>query len=201
MNAFILALIAYLIGSVSFAVIVSWLYGLPDPRRYGSGNPGATNVLRSGHRGAAVFTLLGDAFKGWLAVYLASCWALPEEQGVCLAAAGLMVVVGHMAPIFFRFQGGKGVATALGVLLGLNGVIGVAAASTWIIILFFFRVSSLSAIIAAFFVPFAFGMFYGMSHPYFWAMSAVSLLLLWRHESNIKKILKGQEPRVGKKNQ
>ena len=120
MNTALLAVAAYLIGSVSFAVIVSRAFGLPDPRTYGSGNPGATNVLRSGRKSAAVITLLGDAFKGWIAVWLAARFASPGDAELTMALAALLAVIGHMVPVFHRFQGGKGVATALGVLFGIH---------------------------------------------------------------------------------
>lgn len=191
-------LIAYLIGSVSFAVVVSRFMKLPDPRTYGSNNPGATNVLRSGRKSAAVLTLLGDCAKGWLAVFLAARYFAGAEAAETLAAAAVAVVVGHMYPLFHRFQGGKGVATALGVLLGLNLWIGAGAAATWAIIAFFMRISSLAALVAAVSAPVYCFMLYGL-HPYTAATLVIALLLLWRHQSNIRNLLAGTEPRIGAK--
>jgi glycerol-3-phosphate acyltransferase PlsY len=197
MNTVILAIVAYLIGSVSFAVIVSHAFRLPDPRSYGSGNPGATNVLRSGRKSAAVLTLLGDALKGWFAVWIAARFAVAGATELVMALAGALSVIGHMYPVFHRFQGGKGVATALGVLLAINPYIGLGAISTWIIIVLFFRMSSLASIIAAVFAPFATWMFYGFSHPFFASVTVVALLLVYRHHANIRKILAGTESKLG----
>lgn len=199
MNTVILAVAAYLIGSVSFAVIMSALFRLPDPRSYGSGNPGATNVLRSGNKAAAVLTLLGDAFKGWLPVWLAQQYAAPESQTLAMALAGALAVIGHMAPVFHRFQGGKGVATALGALFGFSVYLGLGAISTWLIIAVFFRMSSFASIIAALFAPFATWMLFGWAHPFFASTLLVALLLIVRHRQNIKKILAGTESRIGQK--
>jgi glycerol-3-phosphate acyltransferase PlsY len=193
------ALIAYLIGSVSFAVIVSRAMKLPDPRTYGSNNPGATNVLRTGRKSAAVLTLIGDCAKGWFAVFLTEqifATAVPPVYEMSLVAVA--VVIGHMVPVFHRFQGGKGVATALGVLLGLNLWVGLGAAATWAIIAFFLRISSLSALIAGVSAPVYCYMLYGM-HPYTAATGVIALLLVWRHKSNIKNLLAGTEPRIGAK--
>ncbi len=190
-------LIAYLIGSVSFAVLVSRVMKLPDPRTYGSNNPGATNVLRTGRKSAAVLTLLGDCAKGWLAVFLAEKYfdaALPPTDIVALVAVA--VVIGHMYPLFHRFQGGKGVATALGVLLGLNLWVGLGAAATWVIIAVFLRISSLAALIAGVSAPVYCIMFYGL-HPYSLASGVIAALLLWRHKTNIKNLLAGTESRIG----
>ena len=197
MNTVILAIVAYLIGSVSFAVIVSHAFRLPDPRSYGSGNPGATNVLRSGRKSAAVLTLLGDALKGWFAVWIAARFAVAGATELVMALAGALSVIGHMYPVFHRFRGGKGVATALGVLLAINPYIGLGAISTWIIIVLFFRMSSLASIIAAVFAPFATWMFYGFSHPFFASVTVVALLLVYRHHANIRKILAGTESKLG----
>ncbi len=197
MNTVILALVAYLIGSVSFAVIVSRAFKLPDPRSYGSGNPGATNVLRSGRKAAAVLTLLGDSVKGWVAVILARHFAVPAEIDIAVAAAGVAVVIGHMYPVFHRFQGGKGVATALGVLFGFNIYVALGAASTWIIIAVFFRISSLAAIVSAIFVPVAMAVMYNPAHPYFAAALVIAVLLIYRHKANIHKLLAGKENRLG----
>ena len=141
-------LVAYLLGSVSFAVVVSRAYRLPDPREYGSGNPGATNVLRSGRKSAAVLTLLGDSAKGWAAVFLAQQWSA-EGRELAMALAALAVILGHMYPLFHKFKGGKGVATALGVLLGLNWILALGTLTTWITIAVFFRYSSLAALVSA----------------------------------------------------
>ena len=159
MNTVIFTIVAYLIGSISFAVVMSRAFGLSDPRTYGSKNPGATNVLRSGNKKAAIATLIGDGAKGWLAVWLAQRFA--EQYGVGdlgIALVAIAVFLGHLYPVFFRFVGGKGVATALGVLLGLNVWIGVATLVTWLVIAYAFRYSSLAALIAAIFAPFYYGM-------------------------------------------
>ncbi len=198
MDAITITLLAYLIGSISFAVIVSRAFGLPDPRSYGSGNPGATNVLRSGRKTAAALTLLGDSAKGWLAVYLASRFGDQARPEVVMAAAAAGVVIGHMYPVFFRFQGGKGVSTALGALLGLNAYLAAGAAATWAIIAFFFRISSLAALVSALFAPFFCFLLYGL-HPFTAAVSAVSGLLVWRHRANIRNLLAGKEGRIGGK--
>ena len=191
--------IAYLIGSVSFAVVVSRVMKLPDPRSYGSNNPGATNVLRTGRKLAAALTLLGDCAKGWLAVFLVEQWpagATPPVETIALAAVA--VIVGHMYPLFHRFQGGKGVATALGVLLGLNLWLGGGVLATWVIIAFFFRISSLAALIAAVSAPAYCFLLYGL-HPFTGACAVIASLLLWRHQKNIKNLLAGSEPRIGAK--
>lgn len=190
-------IIAYLIGSVSFAVVVSKAYGLADPRTYGSKNPGATNVLRSGKKSAAVLTLVGDAAKGWLAVFLVQ-WFGPRygigEAGVALVA--LAVFLGHLFPVFFRFRGGKGVATALGILLAVDVWLGCATLATWIIIAVFFRYSSLAAVISAVFAPLYQAMFWEVG-PTTLAITFMSLLLLWRHSENIGKLIAGKESRLG----
>ena len=197
MNTALLAVAAYLIGSVSFAVIVSRGFGLPDPRTYGSGNPGATNVLRSGRKSAAVITLLGDALKGWIPVWLAARFASPGDVELTMALAALLAVVGHMYPVFHRFEGGKGVATALGVLFGIHVYIALGAVSTWIIMAVFFRMSSLASITAAAFAPFATWMFYGFTHPFFASVAVMAVLLIYRHHANIKKILADTESKLG----
>ncbi len=194
--AIVLAVVAYLIGSVSFAVVVSRAMGLPDPRTFGSKNPGATNVLRTGKKAAAALTLLGDSAKGWFAVFLADALfatAVPPTYKMSLVAVA--VVVGHLYPVFFRFQGGKGVSTALGVLLALNGWLALGTAATWIIIAFFFRMSSLAALISAMFAPFFCFLLYGL-HPYTAAVGVISLLLIWRHKTNIRNLLAGTEGRI-----
>jgi glycerol-3-phosphate acyltransferase PlsY len=199
MDILVAAIVAYLIGSISFAVIVSAAMGLADPRSYGSKNPGATNVLRSGNKVAAVLTLLGDAFKGWLAVWLAA--HIGPRYGLddnAVAIVALAVFLGHLYPVFFRFKGGKGVATAAGVLLAINPVLGLATALTWVIIAFFFRYSSLAALVAAVFAP-LFDVFLFGPNVIAWAVFAMSALLVWRHRGNIGKLIAGKESRIGEK--
>jgi glycerol-3-phosphate acyltransferase PlsY len=191
--------IAYLIGSLSFAVIVSKAFGLPDPHTYGSGNPGATNVLRTGNKLAAVLTLVGDGAKGWLAVFLAQALAWRFGVGdLGIAAVALAVFVGHLWPVFFRFQGGKGVATAAGILFALDWRIGLGTLATWLIIAFFFRYSSFAAIVAAVFAPFFTALVLGFDF-YVVAVLAIAVLLVWRHAENIRKLLAGKESRIGEK--
>lgn len=199
MTTVILALIAYLLGSVSFAVLMSRVFGLADPRTYGSGNPGATNVLRTGNKSAAVLTLLGDAFKGWFAVWLAQRFAPAGATDIAMALAGALAVLGHMYPVFHRFKGGKGVATALGALLGFSVYLGLGALCTWIVIVVFFRISSLASIVSALFAPFATWLLFSYSHPFFVSVMLVALLLIARHHENIKKILAGTESKLGQK--
>jgi glycerol-3-phosphate acyltransferase PlsY len=190
---------AYLIGSLSFAVIVSRVFGLADPRSYGSKNPGATNVLRSGHRAAAVLTLAFDALKGYVPVLLALVWGPRFGIGEwAVAGVGLAAFLGHLWPVFFRFQGGKGVATAAGVLLAFNPWLGLATLLSWVIIAFFFRYSSLASLVAAAFAPFYQLLIWGVE-PNVVAIFAMSLLLVWRHEANIRKLLNGTESRLGQK--
>jgi glycerol-3-phosphate acyltransferase PlsY len=197
-------LAGYLIGSLSFAVIVSRVMGLNDPRTFGSKNPGATNVLRSGSKGAAVATLLLDAGKAWLPVMLVKWFGKPYglEEGT-MALVGLAAFVGHLYPVFFRFVGGKGVATALGVLLGFNWVLGLATLATWLIVAYFSRFSSLAALVAALFVPvyyvFGDGVAWYMNKGVLLALSIMSLLLIYRHAENISRLIKGTESRLGKK--
>lgn len=202
MTTLLLIIAAYLIGSVSFAVVVSKFYGLADPRTYGSGNPGATNVLRSGNKGAAVWTLLGDAFKGWLAVFLVDRFqqqlGLGEQADQAIALVALAVFVGHLWPVFFKFVGGKGVATALGVLLALNVWLGLATLVTWLVVAYAFRYSSLAALIAAVFAPFYYGLLFG-AEPQLAAVLAMSGLLIWRHGKNIANLIAGKESRIGSK--
>jgi glycerol-3-phosphate acyltransferase PlsY len=190
---------AYLIGSVSFAVVVSRLFSLPDPHSYGSKSPGATNVLRTGNKIAAALTLVGDAGKGFVAVLIAKA-ITGEEIGTSLVVplAGLAAFVGHLYPVFHRFLGGKGVATAAGVLLGCDLWLGAGALATWLIIAVFFRISSLAALIAAIFTPcFAFWLF-GV-RPVMWVTIPIALLLMLRHRANIERLLAGTEPRIGAK--
>ena len=199
MNAAVAVLAAYLVGSLSFAVIVSRLMGLNDPRTYGSKNPGATNVLRSGNKNAAVLTLVFDALKGYVPVLLAVIYGPRFGLGEGAAAVvGLAAFVGHLFPVFFRFQGGKGVATAAGVLLGINPWLGLATLATWVIIAFFFRYSSLASLAAAVFAPFYQLLIWGAG-PVLGAILAMSLLLIWRHAPNIRKLLEGKESKIGQK--
>lgn len=195
---------AYLLGSLSFAVIVSRAMGLNDPRTYGSKNPGATNVLRSGSKAAAVVTLLFDALKGWLPVVLVRAFGSPYGLGEgTVALVGLAAFLGHLWPVFFRFEGGKGVATALGVLLGVSGWLGLATLLTWILIAFFFRYSSLASLVAAVFAP----LYYVLGGGVAWyaeasvglSITVMSALLVWRHRENIRRLIKGTESRLGSK--
>jgi glycerol-3-phosphate acyltransferase PlsY len=192
-------LAAYLIGSLSFAVIVSRGMGLEDPRRYGSGNPGATNVLRSGNRTAALLTLAFDALKGYVPVLLALVFGPRYGLGeVTVAFVGLAAFVGHLWPVFFGFKGGKGVATAAGVLMALNPWLGAATLLTWLIVALFFRYASLASIAAAVFAPFYQLLGWGVA-PMLLAICAMSLLLLWRHQPNMRKLFAGTESRLGAK--
>lgn len=190
---------AYLVGSLSFAVLISRWMGLADPRSYGSRNPGATNVLRSGHRAAAVLTLALDALKGYLPVVAALL--LQDRLGLgpfSVALAGLAAFVGHLWPVFFRFQGGKGVATAAGVLLALNPLLGLATLASWLLMAAFFRYSSLAALVAAAFAPFFQMLVWGLQ-PAIVCIVPMSLLLVWRHGANIRKLLDGTESKIGLK--
>ncbi|MEW6204243.1 MAG: glycerol-3-phosphate 1-O-acyltransferase PlsY [Pseudomonadota bacterium] len=200
MTNFIAAIAAaYLIGSISFAVLVSKFVGLADPRTYGSKNPGATNVLRSGNKKAAVLTLLGDALKGTAAVALA--FYFQDDLGLGrtdIAWVGLAAFIGHLYPIFFKFEGGKGVATALGVLLGLNWILGLATAVTWIVIAYFFRYSSLAALIAALFAVFYNVLLFGINGQAA-AIAIMSALLIYRHKQNIANLIAGKESKIGDK--
>jgi len=192
-------ILAYLLGSVSFAVIASWIFRLPDPRTFGSMNPGATNVLRSGNKAAAILTLLGDAGKGWVAVILAQhfapVWGLDNKV---IAGVALLVFLGHIWPVFLRFKGGRGVATAVGVVLGLNLWPGILAVITWIIVALIWRVSSLSALVAATLTPVYAWIFLGSDLSTF-VIFTISLLVIWRHKSNIANLLAGKETRIGKR--
>jgi acyl phosphate:glycerol-3-phosphate acyltransferase len=193
------ALAAYLMGSLSFAVIVSRVMGLSDPRTYGSGNPGATNVLRSGNKAAAVLTLLLDALKGFVPVVLVDQFGARFGLGEgTVALVALAAFLGHLWPVFFRFNGGKGVATAAGVLLGLNPWLGLATLATWAIIAAFFRYSSLAAIVAAVFAPFYQLLIWG-GGPAAISVTVMGLLLVWRHSANIQKLLNGTETKIGQK--
>ena len=189
--------LAYLLGSVSFAVVVSRAMGLADPRSYGSHNPGATNVLRTGNKAAAALTLLGDAGKGFVAVALAK--ALSARYGLAdttIALVALAAFVGHLFPLFHGFSGGKGVATAAGVLAALNPWLGLATLGTWLIIAFFFRYSSLAAVVAAVFAPLYYGFLFGPDVIGL-AVLVMGGLLVWRHRANIANLLAGKERRIG----
>ena len=199
MNTVLFVVAAYLIGSVSFAVVCSKLFGLADPRTYGSKNPGATNVLRSGNKAAAALTLLGDGFKGTLAVWLAQ-WLGPRygvgDTGIALA--GLAAFIGHLWSVFSRFVGGKGVATLLGVLIGINGWLGLATIVTWLVIAYAFRYSSLAALVASIFAPFYYALLFGL-RPALLAIAVMSGLLIYRHRQNIANLLAGKESKIGSK--
>jgi len=198
------ALVAYLIGSLSFAVIVSRVMGLNDPRTFGSKNPGATNVLRSGSKAAAIITLLLDAAKGWLPVMLVRWFGKPYglDDGT-VAMVGLAAFLGHLYPVFFNFAGGKGVATALGVLLGLNGWLGLATMLIWLTAALLFRYSSLASILAALLAPAVYALGGGelwlVSKSIAFGVVLMTLLLLYRHAENINRLIKGTESRLGKK--
>jgi glycerol-3-phosphate acyltransferase PlsY len=201
--ALLLIPIAYLIGSISFAVVVSKCMRLPDPHTYGSGNPGATNVLRTGNKLAAVLTLIGDALKGYIAVMLARVLLGDESLTSTLGSwvlSGVVIAVflGHLFPIFHGFKGGKGVATACGILLGINWILGAATLSTWIIVAMFMRYSSLAALAAAVFGPIYFVFLFGFQ-PMGAALLVVCALLIWRHRSNIQNLMNGTESRIGSK--
>ena len=196
-NLIVAVCAAYLIGSIPFAVIVSRAMGLADPRTYGSGNPGATNVLRSGSRGAAALTLLGDGFKGWLAVWLAVRFGPQYGVGdVSVALVAIAVVLGHLYPIFLRFRGGKGIATAAGVIIALNPWLALATAITWVIVAVFFRYSSLASIAAAIFAPFYSAFGWGFDAR-FVALVVIAGFTVYRHRVNIRHLLAGTERRIG----
>lgn len=199
MYTVLFAVAAYLVGSISFAVVCSRLFGIADPRTYGSKNPGATNVLRSGNKKAAIATLIGDCAKGWFAVWLAIRLAPQfgvEEGGIALVA--IAVFLGHLWPVFFRFVGGKGVATALGVLLGLNVWLGLGTLATWLIIAYAFRYSSLAALVSSLFAPFFYVLLFGVDVQLL-AVVAMSVLLVYRHGKNIANLISGKESRIGSK--
>ena len=199
MTIIVFIILAYLLGSISFAVIASWIFRLPDPRTFGSKNPGATNVLRSGNKAAAILTLFGDAGKGWVAVvlaqHLAPVWGLDSKV---IAVVALLVFLGHIWPVFLRFKGGRGVATAVGVVLGLNLWSGILAIITWIIVALIWRFSSLSALVAATLTPVYAWIFLG-SEVSTLVILVISLLIIWRHKSNIANLVAGKEARIGKR--
>lgn len=203
MNTVLFAIAAYLIGSISFAVVVSKIFGLADPRTYGSKNPGATNVLRSGNKAAAVLTLIGDCAKGWLAVWLAQRYGASygvSENGIALVA--ISVFIGHLWPVYFKFVGGKGVATALGILFAISPDqmpwLGLATLVTWVVIAYAFRYSSLAALVASIFAPFYYVLLFG-TDVLLLAVSLMSVLLVYRHRQNIANLLAGKEARIGSK--
>ena len=187
---------AYLLGSISFGILVSKLFGLADPRTVGSGNPGATNVLRSGKKSAALLTLLGDAFKGWLPVWL----ALQSNQLMWVVSwVGIAVFLGHLYPIYFKFKAGKAGATALGVMIAISPLLGLAALVTWVIVFAFSRYASLASIVAALFVPIHSYYYLRPYKDFFFMLLVLSGLLIWRHRGNIKKLLNGTEDGFKKK--
>lgn len=193
-------LAGYLLGSISFAVVVSRAMGLADPRSYGSNNPGATNVLRTGNKAAALLTLLGDALKGAVAVWLARHFGPGFGLGpFAFACVGAAAFLGHLYPVFFRFQGGKGVATFLGVLLALNFWTGLAACAVWLAVAAVFRYSSLASLTAAVSAPLVYALAYGLGDSVVWPLAAMAALLLWRHRENIAKLRAGTESKIGKK--
>ena len=187
---------AYLLGSVSFAVVVSKLFRLPDPRSYGSGNPGATNVLRTGNKAAAALTLAGDGLKGWLAVWLAQALSAGADAGLATAGAGLAVFLGHLYPVFHRFVGGKGVATAAGVAFALSWQLGLALLGVWVVIALLTRFASLASLCAAATAP-PLGFYVLGNRPEAWVLLPIAALLAWRHRGNIRKLLAGEERRIG----
>ena len=192
-------LAAYLIGSISFAVVVSKVMGLPDPHSYGSGNPGATNVLRTGNKAAAALTLVGDGIKGFVAVWVAhrlgASWG---DASLATAGAALAVYLGHLYPVFHHFAGGKGVSTAAGVAFALSWQLGIALSVLWLIVVFAFRISSLAALVAALALA-PLGFHFLGNWPESWALLAIALLLFWRHRVNIRKLLAGEERRIGQR--
>lgn len=187
---------AYLLGSIAFGILVSKMFGLPDPRTVGSGNPGATNVLRSGKKSAAALTLLGDVFKGWFPVWLAL------QSGMLMwvvSAIGIAVFLGHLYPIFYKFKGGKGVATALGVMLAISPMLALAAMLTWVLVFAVSRYSSLGAIVAAALAPVYAWILLSAYKNYVITVVVMSILLIWRHRTNIQKLMAGTESGFGKK--
>ncbi len=190
---------AYLIGSISFAVVISKLFGLPDPHSYGSGNPGATNVLRTGNRTAAALTLLGDGLKGYVAVGVANVLGISwGDASLCTAGAALAVFLGHLFPIYHRFAGGKGVATAGGIAFALAWQLGLAVSIIWLLAALLSRMASVASLAAAVTAPIL-GLYILGNWPEAWALFPISALLIWRHRENIRKILAGEERRIGQK--
>ncbi len=198
LNVLPAALAAYLLGSVPFALVASRIFGLADPRTYGSGNPGATNVLRSGHKGAAVLTLIGDAAKGWLAVFLAERWAAEFNlPAYTIGFVALAVFIGHLYPVFLRFKGGKGVATAAGVLLAIDLGLGLATLSTWLFVAFTLRYSSLAALVAAVAAPLYALLMWGGNRMVF-VVAVMALLLVGKHWPNLQRLMAGSEAKIGR---
>ncbi len=189
---------AYLIGSISFAVVVSKAYGLPDPHDYGSGNPGATNVLRTGNKAAALWTMVGDGAKGFVAVFAAAKAApLVGAADWTVAAAAIAVFVGHCWPVFHGFKGGKGVATGAGIVFALHWPLGLALTLVWLVMAFGFKISSLAALTAAVLMPL--GMFYVVGNTLVsWSMVPIALILFWRHKANIQQLMSGSERSIGR---
>lgn len=195
MNQAIFVLLGYLLGSLPFAVIVSRVFGLADPRSFGSGNPGATNVLRSGNKLAALLTLIGDALKGWIAMQIAVALG---ADGTGVAVAGVAAFFGHVFPVFLKFKGGKGVATALGVLAGLSGWLALICAGVWLLVAFTTRYSSLAALVAAVAAPAA-SLLLQLPPPAVFAATVMAVILVQRHRANIQRLLAGTESRIGSK--
>lgn len=202
LSAIIAVIAAYLVGSISFAVVVTKLMGIQDPRTYGSGNPGATNVLRSGNKKAALFTLVFDALKGYVPMFLA-LWFSPwlGWNNLVPPAIALAAFIGHLFPIYFGFKGGKGVATAAGILLAISPWLGLGVLATWLLVAATTRYSSLAALIAAVVAPLYYAILFrqALSMPMLFAILLMSLLLIWRHKANIQKLLSGTESKIGKK--
>ena len=190
---------AYLLGSVSFAVVVSKMFGLPDPHSYGSGNPGATNVLRTGNKAAAALTLFGDGITGFVAVWAANrrgaSWG---DASLATAGAALAVYLGHLYPVFHHFAGGKGVSTAAGIAFALSWQLGLALAVIWLLVVLAFRMSSLASLVAALATP-PLGFYFLGYWPESWALIPIALLMFWRHRGNIRKLIAGEERRIGEK--
>lgn len=195
MQTVLAILAAYLLGSVPFAMLSSKLFGLADPRTYGSGNPGATNVLRSGNKKAALFTLLGDALKGWVAVFVAQQYGLSDGM---IGLVALAVFLGHLYPVFLKFKGGKGVATAAGVLIALDPALGLAVLGTWLFVAFVSRYSSLAAVLAAVLAPVYAALLHGAEHPSI-VVGIIAMALIGKHWQNIQRLLAGQESKIGSK--
>ncbi len=195
MQTVLAILAAYLLGSVPFAMLSSKLFGLADPRTYGSGNPGATNVLRSGNKKAALFTLLGDALKGWVAVFVAQQYGLSDGS---VGLVALAVFLGHLYPVFLKFKGGKGVATAAGVLIALDPALGLAVLGTWLFVAFVSRYSSLAAVLAAVLAPVYAALLHGAEHPSI-VVGIIAMALIGKHWQNIQRLLAGQESKIGSK--
>ena len=197
MNNLLWTVAAYLVGSISFAIVVSKLFRMADPRSYGSGNPGATNVLRSGNKLAAALTLLGDALKGWFMVFLCQHYAM-NVNDLLIALVAIAVFMGHLYPLYFRFQGGKGVATAAGILLALHWMLGLATLAVWVLTVLISRISSLGALVASIFAPFFYILVWGFDQI---ALAVIVMCgwLLYRHRDNIARLMQGKESKVGKK--